>query len=150
MVFFIFATVYIEKYPTEALHLLKYGDTIREIHQLHGDNAFRSYDDQFRQLKESLNVQWQNTIQELRLKAATNTRIFSPKTTRNSCQPFWSRFCFQYNSGECCTRNTCSFRHACMQCRGKLPKSKCSGLFKQHYFSTPTKFPNTNQGRKCA
>lgn len=72
---------------------------IREIHQLHGDNAFRSYDEQFRKLKESLNVPWQNTIQELRLKAATNTRTFSPKVTQNLVQPFRSRFCFQYNRG---------------------------------------------------
>lgn len=142
--FFIFAAVYIEKYPTEAPHLLKYGHTIREIHQLHGDNAFRSYDEQFRKLKESLNVPWQNTIQELRLKAATNTRTFSSKVTQNSGQPFRSRFCFQYNRGERCTRNPCSFRHACMQCRGNHPKSKCSESSKQHIFSTQTKPPNTN------
>lgn len=148
--FFIFAAVYIEKYPTEAPHLLKYGHTIREIHQLHGDNAFRSYDEQFRKLKESLNVPWQNTIQELRLKAATNTRTFSPKFTQNSSQPFRSRFCFQYNRGERCTRNPCSFRHACMQCRGNHPKSKCFESSKQLNFSTQTKPPNTNQGKKFA
>lgn len=43
--FLIFAEVYIEKYLTEAPHLLKYGHTIKEIHQLHGDNAFRLYDE---------------------------------------------------------------------------------------------------------
>lgn len=148
--FFIFAAVYIEKYPSEAPHLLKYGHMIREIHQLHGDNAFRSYDEQFRKLKESLNVPWQNTIQELRLKAATNTRTFSPKVTQNLGQPFRSRFCFQYNRGERCTRNPCSFRHACMQCRGNHPKSKCSESSKHIIPSTQTKPPNTHQGKKFA
>lgn len=101
---FIFAAVYIEKYPTEAPHLLKYGHSIREIHQLHGDNAVRSYDELFRKRKESLNVPWQNTIQDLRLKAATDTRTFSPKITQNSGQSFRSRL-FSIQQGERCTRN---------------------------------------------
>lgn len=53
--FLIFAAVYIEKYLTEAPHLLKYGHTIMLLGYM---------TKQFSKLKESLNVPWQNTIQE--------------------------------------------------------------------------------------
>lgn len=44
---------------------------IREMQYLHGDQAFRMYDENFRKLRETVNVPWQNVVQELRLKAAT-------------------------------------------------------------------------------
>lgn len=44
---------------------------IREMQYLHGDQAFRMYDENFRKFRETVNVPWQNPVQELRLKAAT-------------------------------------------------------------------------------
>lgn len=69
--FFICSAIYLEKFPTEAPNLLKYCHMIREMQYLHGDQAFRMYDVNFRKLRETVNVPWQNVVQELRLKAAT-------------------------------------------------------------------------------
>lgn len=69
--FFIFSAIYLKKFPTEAPNLLKYCHMIREMQYLHGDQAFRMYDVNFRKLRETVNVPWQNVVQELRLKAAT-------------------------------------------------------------------------------
>ena len=55
----------------EAQNLLKYGHIIREMQYLHGDDAFRQYDEQLRKLKETINVPWQIPVQELRLKVAS-------------------------------------------------------------------------------
>lgn len=138
--FLVFTSVYIEKFPHQAPHLLKYAHMIREIQRLHGDNAFRSYDEQFRKLKESVNVPWQNPIQELRLRAATLPKTYN-KPSQN--QSFRGKFCFQYNKGDQCTRNPCSFRHSCMQCKGNHPKSKCTESSKSqnsyHKSSNPVK-----------
>lgn len=71
MLFFIFSAIYLEKFPTEAPNLLKYCHMIRKMQYLHGDQAFRMYDENFRKLRETVNVPWQNPVQELRLKAAT-------------------------------------------------------------------------------
>ena len=68
--FFIFSTIYLEKYPHESENLLKYCFMIREMQYLHGDNAFRLDDEQFRKRKESVNIPWQNPVQELRPRAA--------------------------------------------------------------------------------
>lgn len=73
--FLVFAAMFIEKFPAEAPHLLKYGHMVREIYHLYGDNAFRTYDHQFRKLMESVNVPWQHPMQELCFKAATATRV---------------------------------------------------------------------------
>ena len=68
--FYLFA-VYLEKFTYESQNLLKYGHMIREIQYLHGDDAFRQYDEQLRKLKETINVPWQIPVQELRLKVAS-------------------------------------------------------------------------------
>ena len=51
-------------FSKEAHSLLKYGHMIREMQYLHVDNAFRQYDEQFRKLKETINVPWQIPVQE--------------------------------------------------------------------------------------
>ena len=42
-----------------------------KMQYLHGDNAFRQYDEQFRKLKKNINFPWQIPVHELRLKVAT-------------------------------------------------------------------------------
>lgn len=65
---------------------------VRVIYDLHGDNAFRSYDEQFRMLRELVNIPWQHTIQELRLKATTATSVPIPLKLKLS--PLESAFVF--------------------------------------------------------
>ena len=141
--FLLFMAVYIEKYSTEAPHLLKYAHMVREIYQLHGDNAFRSYDEQFRKLRETMNLPWQQPNQELRLRAATLPKTSPGKQSHNQNQPFRVRFCFQFNKGERCNKNPCPFKHSCSQCKGNHPKSKCTGFKPQQQ----SKSPNTNQNK---
>ena len=78
--------IYLEIYPTEAPHLLKYCHTVRELQRLHGDAAFRTYDERFRKLKESKNVPWQKPISELTLKAATLTKQFQSRPQNQPCR----------------------------------------------------------------
>lgn len=139
--FLIFSAIYLEKFPTEAPNLLKYCHMIREMQYLHGDQAFRMYDEHFRKLRETVNAPWQNPVQELRLKAAT-TKFQFQKPQQN--QPFRTRFCFQFNKGERCSRSPCPFKHICMRCKSNHPKSKCPDAQKSNY----TKPSYTSQGRK--
>ena len=121
--FLVFTAIYLEKYPNDAPHLLKYCHTVRELQRLHGDVAFRSYDERFRKLRETRNVPWQKPIAELLLKAATTPKYLSSKPQN---QPFRAnKFCFQYNKGERCQRNPCRYKHICAQCGANHPKSKC-------------------------
>lgn len=51
--FLIFMGMFIEKYPEQAPHLLKYCYFIREMNKILGDKAWRIYDENSRMLKES-------------------------------------------------------------------------------------------------
>ena len=82
---------------------------------LHGDNAFRLYDEQFRKLKESVNIPWQNPVQELRLLAAT----LKVQNKPSQSQPFRTILCYQFNKEKRCNRNSCPFKHCCLQCKSK-------------------------------
>ena len=82
--FLVYSAIYLEKYPTEAPHLLKYCHTVREKRRLHGDAAFRTYDERFRKLKESRNVSWQKPISKLMIKAATLTKQFQSKPQKTA------------------------------------------------------------------
>lgn len=89
---------------------------------LQGDQAFRMYDENFRKLRETVNAPWQNPVQELRLKAA-NTKFQFQKAQQN--QPFRTRFCFQFNKGERCSRSPCTHLYA-VQIKSpqvKMPRS---------------------------
>lgn len=46
--FLVFTCITIQKKPELAPHLLKYMSFVREMHKLHGDSAWRSYDESFR------------------------------------------------------------------------------------------------------
>ena len=96
--FLIFWAIYLVKFPQEGQNLLKYCQMGMEMQYLHGHNVFRLYDEQFRKLKESVNIPWQNAVQELRLCAATVKVQYSKQV--QSQQPFRAKICFQYNKGE--------------------------------------------------
>ncbi|KAK3101834.1 hypothetical protein FSP39_006695 [Pinctada imbricata] len=68
--FLIYGSIYLQKFPTEACNVLKYMFTVREISKLHVDQAWRTYDESFRRIRESTIIPWEKPIAELRLKAA--------------------------------------------------------------------------------
>lgn len=78
--FLIFINIRIQKHPSETPHLLKYMSFIREMQRLHGDVAWRTYDESFRKLRESLAVDWQKPIEELRGKCIAMSNICSEKS----------------------------------------------------------------------
>ncbi|XP_078319116.1 uncharacterized protein LOC144620899 [Crassostrea virginica] len=85
--FLVFTAICLEKYPNDAPHLLKYCHTVRESQRLHGDVAFRSYDERFRKLRETRNVPWQKPIAVV-VKSCHNPQVSVNKTTESalSCQ----------------------------------------------------------------
>ena len=46
---------------------------ILKMQYLHGDNAFRQYDEQFRKLNKNINFPWQIPVHELRLRLLHDT-----------------------------------------------------------------------------
>lgn len=133
--FLIFMGIFIEKYPEQAPHLLKYCYFIREMNKMLGDKAWRIYDVNFRMLKETVDLPWQKPVEELRIKAASsNYQLQQPFRANNYQlqQPFRAntggkpiRFCYAFNNGEQCTRNPCSFAHRCQSCSGSHARANC-------------------------
>lgn len=60
--FFNLTCIYFEKFPLEAPHLLKYLSFVREMSKLHGETAWRNYDESYRHLKENSNLPWQKSV----------------------------------------------------------------------------------------
>lgn len=104
--FLIFMGIFIEKYPEQAPHLLKYCYFIREMNKMLGDKAWRIYDENFRMLKETVELPWQKPVEELRIKAASSNYQFQqPFRANTGNKPI--RFCYAFNNGEQCTHNPC-------------------------------------------
>lgn len=124
--FLIFINIRIQKHPSETLHLLKYMIFIREMHRLHVDGAWRTYDESFRKLRESLAVDWQKPIEESRGKCIIMSNKQSFGQPFRGKQPGKIRFCFAYNQGGKCKHFPCPYSHSCQLCNGNHPKHKCS------------------------
>lgn len=59
----VFTCINIQKKPELAPHLLKYMSFVREMHKLHGDSAWRSYDESFQRSRESVDLPWQKPVE---------------------------------------------------------------------------------------
>ena len=81
-VFFIFFTVYVEKFTNEAQNLLTWFGKCT----LNWDNALRQYDEQFRKLEETFNIPCQIPVQKLRLKNA-KSKFYLAKLQQSYCWP---------------------------------------------------------------
>ncbi|XP_061187484.1 uncharacterized protein LOC133195612 [Saccostrea echinata] len=128
--FLIFSTIYLQKFPQEASNLLKYMFTIRDISKLHGEQAWRTYDESFRKIRETSLLPWEKVVTELRLKAAS-VGIRSPNKLQGSSgkrQPFRPKYCFAYNKGQKCNSHPCRFSHTCQDCHGPHPRVQCTGI----------------------
>jgi hypothetical protein len=51
--FRIYMAIHIEKYPNDAVHMLKYMSTIKDFYEINGAQAFRTYDQSFRVLRKT-------------------------------------------------------------------------------------------------
>ena len=137
--FLIFWAIYLVKFPQEGQNLLKYCQMGIEMQYLHGHNVFRLYDEQFRKLKESVNIPWQNAVQELRLCCNCKSSILKtgPISAALSCK---NLFTIQQ-------RGTLA-SSSIVACNAKPPiqKNKCPDVLK-YQFSKPS---NPGQSNKTS
>jgi hypothetical protein len=57
--------IYIQIFPEDAAHMLKYMSTIKTIYEMKGNESFRYYDETFRLLRKENSQPWQQEIDEL-------------------------------------------------------------------------------------
>jgi len=130
--------VYLQAFPQAGPDLLKYQDTVRDLHRRFGFPAARYYDENFRSLKERVpELSFSSTHSELWLKAAT---LQAP--ANNSNHPFLGRpnnprarhpspsstkgHCYDYNAkGKWCNNSPCRYPHTCSLCQGPHPQFAC-------------------------
>ena len=156
--FMIFMDIYLEKYPHEAKNMLKYMSIIKDLFEIKGVQAFRSYDQSFRLLKKNYKLPWQKPIDELYTKALNPKKQFKNVNTGSFNRPPFpinrdrDGTCHQYNNQGKCTRKICTFKHICRACRGPHPKIRCQKSVSQPQSSST--FPNkpihipSNTGKK--
>ncbi|XP_056006712.1 uncharacterized protein LOC130050528, partial [Ostrea edulis] len=122
--FFIFMGIYIEKFPDQAPHLLKYCYYIRELSKLLGDKAWSLYDENFRLLKQSTDLPWQKPVEELRIKAASiHYQLQQPFRSSTGNKPI--KFCYAFNNGNQCIHNPCPYTHKYQACSGSHARVNC-------------------------
>lgn len=150
-----FQYIYLQANPTSAPDLLKYQDTVRDLHQRFGFQAAKYYDENFRLLRERLpDLSFGSTHSELWLKAATLQapprtnqpflgRSGSPRA-RSSGRPAGKGCCFDYNTpGKRCIVNPCPYKHACTQCQGNHPQYFCRPSGPQQAAQSNTRTPRS-------
>jgi hypothetical protein len=73
--------IYIQIFPEDAAHMLKYMSTIKTIYEMKGNESFRYYDETFRLLRKENSQPWQQEIDELHRKAMfMKSSKFTPTT----------------------------------------------------------------------
>lgn len=133
--FHIYIVIYIEKYPQDMAHMLKYMSTIRDIYETRGAQAFQAYDQSFRLLRKSHMQPWQRPIDELYNKVMNPKKQSWNKKGYGSNNgtprsPFLTNkdrdgTCHKFNGPQGCTRIPCTYKHVCKICRGPHSKLKC-------------------------
>ena len=142
---FVYAALYLERHPLEAVGLLRYAETIRDMARRGPHLAWRQYDEQFRLTKASQPIPWGVPLGYLYLRCMTQRPQIAPS------QPFrsgtqWQRptfnamqgqtgqkdsrhpvgFCWAFQDGRSCDRAVCPHKHQCTACNGTHPRSKCN------------------------
>ena len=127
--FHIFVAVYCKRHPSEIANLMKYYDTIDQM--ACNNFLWRTYDEQFRKLRQFASISWEKVNQELYIKACirprnpglndTNTR--KPQSFRGNLP---KGYCWAFEKREKCDNTNCKFKHVCHNCGGKYAGRKCS------------------------
>ena len=110
-----FVAVYCERFPSETAQLMKYGATVRDLAQ-RGAN-WKFYDENFRMLRQSELIPWDQIHSELWLRASV-PKVKQPlpgkSTTKQSGSFFQKGFCWTFLRGDNCTG--CECKHQCPKC----------------------------------
>lgn len=122
--FHIYVSIYAERVPQDTPALMKYGSIVKELATLGANWKF--YDENFRKLRESQGVPWNQVHSELWLRshsfrAKPNTQPRKSKVDG----PFIPKgYCWKFHRNLHCPG--CSFKHQCFRCGQSHPIAKCS------------------------
>ena len=123
--FMIYMSVYVEKYPDQAIHMLQYIGHIQEMAQMSGENAARHYDQMFRKWRQNTPLPWNVINQSLHAKALAvglRQKIVPGKKGTGTQQ----RPCFSLRYKGVCNNESCPYRHFCDTCKAVHPNKTCS------------------------
>lgn len=144
--YFIYASVVLQMYPSKAVALFKYADIIHRAFRDYSGPAWASYDQHFRlRAAHDPALDWRVPQWELWSQLVVPSRpMFGDRSdsghliARNKAdagraptgaqgvQP--PRTCYEFNAAGRCSRASCNFTHACVQCGAKHPVSSCPKL----------------------
>lgn len=100
-VFFIYTSVYLQRYPTESEPIVRYIETVRS---------------QFRRLKKALGLSWDNNHQSLWLDARLDQiNVYMHKQQAHSHIFVPNGYCQKYHLGQS-DRYPCKYSHECFKC----------------------------------
>ena len=122
--FQIFLSIYAERVPQDTPALMKYGSIVKELATLGANWKF--YDENFRKLRESQGVPWNQVHSELWLRS--HSFRAKPNTQQRKSKidgPFIPKgYCWKFHRSLHCPG--CSFKHQCFRCGQSHPIAKCS------------------------
>lgn len=123
--FMIFMSIYLKRFPTDAIAMLQYVKTLRMAAYTTPGNGWINYDEQFRLRKAiSPNMPWGELKSALWLTTVGNASYGNQNQnssivnhhTQQSQHHRINLPCFDFNSGRCTWRN-CKYLHVCALCK---------------------------------
>ena len=132
-----FMAIYTEQFPMEAPQLLKYTEIVRDLARRSFGLSWYMYDQQFRMLRETVQIPWGRLHTEFWLMASNSpsqrpfrNNFRSSRNWRFNSQSRNKKFieftCWTYNRRGFCGDRACKFQHKCGLCRGPHPATNCT------------------------
>jgi len=111
-----FVAVYCERFPTETAQLMKYGAIVRDLAQ-RGAN-WKFYDENFRMLRQSELIPWDQIHSELWLRASVPKvkQPLPPNQQQNKVDRFFQGGFAGLSSGGGGNCTGCELKHQCSKC----------------------------------
>ena len=134
--FGVYASVYVERHPTEFPSLFSCMVNVIDLHWRHGGVAWRLYDERFRRIRAMAPelpwhiANWDVTMGAIhsgpagRQVASQAPLPFRQGAARSSLRAA-PGVCFDFNYRGDCTRTPCRFRHTCVTCGQGHPSRSC-------------------------
>ena len=130
-----FAAINGLKFPKEMSKLMKYAEIVRDLANRKPGLSWLMYGIQFRCLRQSIRISWDQLHTEFWVMAAT-TSTFRPQRrqqqpfpeSQSTNQPrpqFLRNTCWTYNRFGRCNKPDCHFDHKCGYCRGRHCAKSC-------------------------
>ena len=129
-----FAAIYGIKFPKEMSKLMKYTEIVRDLANRRPGLSWLMYDIQFRCLRQSQHISWDQLHTEFWVMAATTSTFrsqrrqqpFQDGQSNNQPRPqFLRNTCWTYNRFGRCNNAGCHYEHKCGFCRGGHCAKSC-------------------------